>query len=214
MAVVQNLVLPTGFVNYVNDPAIGLSAIPPFPGFGDQYQGQLGKRFEFDDENVRWYAANGAGYGGEFQYVLLAASDAASPVVGQQLFWDSSVAPSYYQVTGDETKNSADDAVLKAGICLTPNVTPGNYTLIQTRGLIYLKFRAALTVAGAVGCGVWTAGAGAGADNGLFDVIQSASATDFAQVSLMQRRFVGTAYEAPTNGGLKRVYYDYRLSLI
>ena len=131
----------------------------------------------------------------------------AVPIVGQTVFWDNAVAPNLYQVTTSETE-STDAAISIAGIVLSTGLTVGNYTLIQVTGLVYIKFRAVLTSAGAIGSAVYTAAAG-GADLGFADVLSSANPTLFSDVALMERRFLGTAYEAPTNAGLKRIYLGF-----
>ena len=94
-------------------------------------------------------------------------------------------------------------AVARAGINLTPAVTPGNYTIIQDVGPVFVKFRAVLTDPGAIGAPVYAAGAGAGADNGFADVILSPGGATQYDVSLMQRRYLGIAFPAaPGNGSL------------
>jgi hypothetical protein len=138
--------------------------------------------------------------------VKLAAGATSNPAVGQIVFWDDAVDADQYQVTTVENASSADNAVQIAGIVLSSTWTAGNYSLIQTVGMVNVKFRAVLTSAGALGSAVFAAGAGAGADNGLADVLSSAVAVDFADVSLMQRRFLGTAiYTAPAGGATSRI---------
>lgn len=213
MSLSQIIKLDSGYVNAVNDAVIGMQTAPG--GLGQsKFTGQLGKQVWWDDSQVAQMTKTGgsnlpAVYGGWFQYVRLSAS-AAVPVPGQILFWDTlaNAADNLFQVTTAES-GSTDVAMLRAGICLTPSITVGNYTLIQIEGPIYVKFRAALTAAGAAGSRVYCAAAG-GADLGFADVVDSGAAASIADVSKMEGRYVGTAQETPTNGALKRVYVDLR----
>lgn len=198
-----------GPINAVND-----SVIAGQPAFGNsstvsKVAGQLGKSIQFDDSNVIFDAAVGTVYGGRFQYVRLSAGS-AEPALGQLVFWDVSVAVNLYQVTTLES-GTVPGAQFMAGVVLNPDWTPGNYSYIQTLGLVDVKFRAALTAAPAgVGQAVYAAAAGAGADNGLADTIGSADPTDFQDVSLMANRYLGTAWELPVNGGTTLVFFNPR----
>ena len=197
--------IPSGYINSVNDPVIGEGTAPPFGG--GSFVGQLGKRFEYAiGENMLYNAALGTVYGGWARYVRLAAA-AAVPVVGQILFWDLTVADNLYQVTTVET-GSTDGAMFIAGVCLTPTLTPGRYTVIHDQGDVPVQFRAVLTSAGAVGSRVYAAGVGAGVDNGFANVLSSANPTLFSDVSLMQGRYLGIARIIPVGGTLTRVNMD------
>lgn len=199
--------LGTGYVNNVNDAVIGMITAPG--GLGNtKFAGQLGKFVEYDDSDIKFDSTKGTVFGGIFQYVRLAAA-AAVPVIGQILFWDTvaNAADNLFQVTTAES-GSADTAMLRAGICLTPSLTPGNYTLIQVEGPTFVKFRGTLTAAGAAGSRVFAAAAG-GADLGFADVIDSGNPTLFSDVSKMMGRYIGIAIDTPTNGGLKRVNVNF-----
>jgi hypothetical protein len=187
-----------GSINTVNDAVIGLPSAPLGLGVS-KFQGQLGKFFSLDDSNIVYNAAIGTVYGGTFQYVRLSPT-AVKPVVGQILFYDPTASPLAFQVTSDQAV-STPASVLIAGINLYNNWTIGNYGIIQVAGLVFVKFRAALTAAGAVGCPVYAATSG-GADVGFADVL-TADAT-----AALNATFLGKAYDAPTSGGLKRVFLD------
>lgn len=202
----QIIQIPSGFVNVVNDPVAGMSALPQGTGTSI-YNGQIGKWADWDDSTVNFNATVGTVYGGRFQYVQLAAGATANPVIGSVVFWDVTSAPGNYVVTTSETQ-STDAAVLIAGVVLSATWTPGFFSVIQTVGLVYVKFRGTLTAAGAIGSAVYTAAAG-GAALDLADVIASGNPTTFGDVTKMQNRFLGTAFEAPTNGGLDRVYLGF-----
>lgn len=192
------LQIPSGFLNVVNDAAIGMAATPQGTGVSP-FGGQLGKYFDYDDSMLRFNSSVSTVYGGRFQYVRLSAS-AAAPVIGQILFWDTTVAANLYQVTTSETQTT-DAAVQIAGIALSATVTPGNYTLIQVDGWVAIQFCGTLTTAGAIGSRCYAAALG-GADLGFADVLGPATPTNFSDVSLMQARFLGVAKTAPTNGSL------------
>jgi hypothetical protein len=194
--------ISAGAINKVNDAVVGMPAAPFGPGTS-QFAGQLGKRLLLDQDEVIFDSAMGTVYGGEFQYVRLA-STALAVVVGQLVFWDPSAADQNLFVTTTSESGSTDAAVLVAGVVLNSGWTPGNYSWIQIQGRVPVKFRAALTSAGAIGSPVYAAAVG-GADLGFADVIETGTASTFSDVTLLQRRFLGEAYVAPTNGSLTDV---------
>lgn len=201
--------LTTGFIDTINDTIIGGGGSGTSSSGATKLAGQLGQGFWLDDSVLQWNSAT-PGYGGHFRYVRLSAS-ATAVVRGQLVFWDAIAAPGaagLMQVTTSEA-GSTDGAMQRAGIVLNASWTPGNYSVIQDVGIVYCKFRAALTSAGALGSRVFAAAAGAGADNGFCDVIDSGNPTTFADVSKMMGRYIGVAQEAPTNGGLKRVQVNF-----
>lgn len=198
----QIVQVSTGFINTVNDAVVGMPTAPGGLGLS-KFAGQLGRRVEFEDADVHYSSTMGTVYGGGFQYVRLSAS-ATAVVVGQIVFWDYTVADNLYQVTTSEA-GSTDGAVFRAGIVLNSGWTAGNYSWIQYQGHTFIKFRGALTTAGTVGSRVLAAAVGAGVDNGFADVIDSANPTQFGDVSKMMGRYIGTAIQQPTNGGLKLV---------
>jgi hypothetical protein len=197
--------MTAGPINAINDAAIGQIEAGPGPSTS-KFQGQLGNGIWLDDANILYDSSIGVVYGGHFRYVRLK-STAGAVARGQIVFWDPTVAPNLYQVTDSEA-DTTDGAVLAAGLVLNPSWSAGYYSVIQDVGLVATKFRAALTDAGAIGSPVYCAAAGAGADNGLADVLNDANPTTFGDVSLLQRRFLGTAKEAPTSGGTKLVYVN------
>lgn len=194
--------LTTGLIDTINDTVIG--GIQGISGVS-RFAAQLGQGFWLDDSNILWNSAT-PGYGGHFRYVKLSAASSAV-VRGQLVFWDVVSAPNtagVFQVTTLET-GSADGAMKAAGIVLNPAWTAGKFSVIQDIGLCYTKFRAVLTAAGANGSRVFAAAVGAGVDNGLADVIDSANPALFSDVSKMLGRYLGVAWEAPAGAGLKRV---------
>lgn len=193
-----------GAINKINDTVIG--------GGGSgisgnaKFAGQLGQSVWIDPSQIIYDSATGTLYGGRFRYVRFRAADAAAYTIGQIMFWDTQVSSfsTAYQVTNSESLSSTDNAIFIAGIYIG-TTTYGNYGFIQDVGIVPVKFRAALTGAGALGSRVYAAGAGAGVDQGFADVIDSANPTLFSDVSLMAARYLGNAVVTPTNAGLKNV---------
>lgn len=194
--------ISAGAINAVNDTVIGNDPVGTSTA-QSAVGGQLGKQITLDDSQLIYSSAIGTVYGGVFQYVRLAAA-ALAVVAGQLVFWDYSVADNLFQVTTSEA-GSTPGAQFRAGIVLNPNWTAGNYSFIQLVGPTFVKFRAALTVAGQAGTAVYAAAVGAGVDNGFADCIDSANPTLFSDVALMQNRYLGSAITAPANGGLSLV---------
>src|SRR6266581_2650390 len=193
--------MTTGLINTVNDAVIGGEA--GISG-ASKFAGQLGAPIWLDDRQLFFSTAIGTVYGGRFRYVRLA-SGASAVVRGQIVFWDLSVADNLFQVTTSEA-GSVPGAQLRAGLVLNPSWSAGNYSFIQDCGPTYMKFRATLTAAPAgVGTAVYCAAVGAGADNGLADVLGTADPTAFSDIALTQNRYLGAAIELPTNGGTKLV---------
>ena len=186
-------------MNDINDEIIG--GVPTFiNNTQSAVSGQLGKWLDLDDSALFFDASIGTLYGGRFQYVQLS-SASTEPALGQIVFWDIAVAHNLYRVTTLES-GSVPGAQFRAGIVINPDWTPGYYSLIQTIGLVDVTFRAALSHApNGVGVAVYCAAAGAGADNGLADTIDTADPATFSDVNLMANRYLGTARELPTNGG-------------
>jgi hypothetical protein len=191
----QILRIPSGYVNVVNDAAIGMATAPPFGP--SPFAGQLGKFIDFDTDNVRYNSAVGTVYQGRGQYVQLSAASLV-PVVGQLLFWDTTVAQSFFRVTTDITLSSSDSAVMIAGVCLSKAITVGNYTLIQVPGNgseVNVMCRAVLSNAGAIGSRLFATAAG-GADLGFVDVVTASTTT------LTQALKIGDAIGLPVGGSL------------
>lgn len=191
-----------GPINTVNDTFIG--GQPNFNGTGSKVAGQLGAVIELSDDNVFADTTVGVVYGGLFQYVHLAAA-AGAMVRGQIAFWNPAADLDDFEVTTLES-GTTPGAMMRAGIFLSDALDADNYGYIQIAGLVAIKFIAALTnVPSGVGCGVYCAAQGAGADNGLADVYASANPADYSDVTIFQARWLGTAQELPTNGGTKIV---------
>ncbi len=193
----------SGAINAVNDAVIGQPSASQGPAT-TRFAGQLGKILELDDDDLVYDATIGTVYGGLFQYVRLAVG-ATAVVAGQIVFWDPDVAAAAYQVTTSEA-GSTTGACFRAGIVLNPSWEDGNYSLIQIAGPTDVKFIATITGTPAIGSPVYCAAKGAGSDNGLADVLAGSSdPTDFTDVGLLQARYLGTALELPTNGGVTLV---------
>lgn len=202
----QIIRITNGAINTVNDAVIGnqqgITGVSKFAG-------QLGAPVFIDDSQLIYSAAIGTVYGGRFRYVQLGATS-AQPVVGQIVFWDITAADNLYRVSTLES-GSVPGAQLRAGIVLNSAWTPGNYSFIQDMGPTYVKYRAALTQAPAgIGTAVFAAAAGAGADNGLADVVNSADPSTFGDVGLLTNRYLGASIDLPSNGGLGRVYLSFQ----
>lgn len=194
----------TGPMNTINDEVIG-GAGTFLNSTSSAVGGQLGKYLDLDDSMLFFDSAVGTLYGGRYQYVQLSAAS-TEPALGQLVFWDIAVASNLYRVTTLES-GSVPGAQFRAGIVINPDWTPGYYSLIQTIGIVDVKFRAALSSApGGVGAAAYAAGAGAGADNGLADIIDSADPAAFEDVNLMANRYLGPTRELAINGGTTLVY--------
>ena len=196
----------TGQLNTVNDAVIGGEASI---GGRSRYAGQLGKTLWVSPEQIGTMFSSTVGtlYGGRFRYVRFrsGAGERAPLAPGLLVFWDTTL-PSWqalYQVTTNETLSSVDAAVMIAGVCISAS-TAGNYGFVQDVGMVPVRCRRTLTVAGAIGSRVYAAGAGAGADQAEADVL-----TDDA-LSLANARYLGTAVTAPANGGLSPVMLGFK----
>lgn len=133
-------------------------------------------------------------YGGIYMYVRTNANSVGTPTIGRLAYWDLTVADSQYQVTPDET--GAAGANLIAGVFIN-TLTKGNSWWICIGGKVLAAFRAVLTGVPAVGVAAYAAAAGAGADLGKLDVLASGANPTFAEVGLMQERYVGVAEALP-----------------
>ena len=189
--------ISTGLLNTVNDETIGNQ-----PGLDGRSKvaGMLGQTLWVSPDQIGLMHSTAIGvlYGGRYRYVRLRAADAVAVAVGQIAFWDTTVTDwtKAFQVTREEDLSSVDNAIFIAGIFISIP-TPGRYCFIQDVGIVPVKFRGALTSAGAVGSRVFAAAAGDGADEGFADVLSSAVPTTFGDVSLMLPRYLGNAVTAP-----------------
>jgi len=198
MSLSQILRIPSGFLNDVNNPAIG-EPTAPSPVSLNSFSGQLGKEIVLDASQIRYKSSVGTVFGGTFRYVRLKANSAV-PVIGQMVFWDDTVAEDLYQVTVLESITTVVAASM-AGIILTPSVTVGNCTLIQTSGLVKAKFVGTITGTKATGRPVSISVAGT-SSIGLMDIVDDLTTT---AGELLLSRYVGRAVELPTDGGLTTI---------
>lgn len=198
--------LTTGFIDTINDTIVGGGGGGTGAAGTSKTAGQLGQGFWLDDSNIQYQSATPV-YGGHFRYVRLAAG-ATAVVRGQIVFWDISVADNLYQVTTSEA-GSTTGAQFRAGIVLNPNWSAGNYGVIQDVGPTYVKFANPITGTAEIGAAVYCGAFGAGAQNGLADVLGSANPTDFNDVTLMQNRYLGAAIALPVAGATSLVYLNF-----
>ncbi len=197
--------IPSGFLDVVNDGAPGQFTAPSFGG-GINLLGQRGQIFE--QSGPRW-SGNGPAvrwrdtllYGGVFQYVQLDPDATGGNVVGQLAFFpdfsDNDDEDTPGRVTDSETDGSTANALKVAGVFLTADVDPGNWTVIQIAGTAPVIPRAVLTQAATKGCACFAAAAGAGADLGRVDVLGSGDPVLFSDAALLLPRYLGTFVETP-----------------
>ena len=193
----------TGILRTVNGYLNGTTAVgDPYPGVSvlgytgqvPLYSGQLGA-YEFlsysgaQKLSDATTAASSLLQGGKYQYVQYYASG-TSYAQGQVLYWS------------DETKyivtNVAPIATSAniAGIAVAP-VTGGNYWFVQTEGVAYVQFESTVTSTTA-STGVYAV-VNTNTANALTDATADATAG-------VNKLFIGIAKDAPSNGGLTRVY--------
>ncbi len=193
MSMSQILQIPSGYINVVNNAVIGQQTAPLFGG--SEFAGQLGKTIDLDADNIRYNSAVGTVYQGRFQYVQLSAASAV-PVIGQMLFWDTTVPRSAFRVTTDSDLSSDDAGIMDAGICLSAGLTPGNYTIIQipgNSGQVIVQLRGTLTSTGAVGSRIYVC-QDTSTDEGLMDVVLTDA------LSTVNARYIGKAVGLPVGG--------------
>ena len=179
-----------GYFDTVDDPVIGNNV-----SGGVAIPGLLGKKFTVDTAQVK-YKTNVV-YGGKFQYVKFYASSTLTAVVGHIAFWQD---PTNSVVTADLPTLPGQIAGIFLG-----SVTKGNYTLIQTGGLVYICNRASAFTKTTSAIGdTMIAYAGGVMDN-------VAEATGWTPP--YQRAYLGQAYDRPvvstnilTTMSLTRVY--------
>lgn len=199
----QIIRVTSGRLNTVNDSVIaGVSGISG----ASKFSGQLGKvvSYSADQMSAMYDSSIGTLYYGRFRYVRMRTDDDDSPVItpGKLVFWDTTVAAdwwNYFQVTRDENLSTVDNAVALAGVYIG-GIEPGNYGFIQDEGLVPVRMRAVLTVAGATGSRVYATAAGdTGDDQGTADTLTTDS------TSLANARKLGWAPAAPVGGALANV---------
>ena len=204
----QDAPVTTGYINAVNDPVIGMPAVPGGLGIS-KFAGFLGACLRLNSDQIRYLNSVGTIYGGCFQYVRFAAADAAFKQ-GQVVFWDLTAAENTYQVTVNEANAGAAGALTVAGIVINPTsgpgtITPGNYGWIQWIGRTNVLFRAVLSGPSSAGVAVFAAAAGAGADNATADVIDTAGIETQVDMGQQLERYLGKAVTAPVGGALSLV---------
>lgn len=190
-----------GAMNRVNDATPGGFA----SGAGSYaYTGLVGREIvlsatkakRLTDTTVTDYSSTTWLMQGAYQYVKLKGTLTITPARGLVVYWDTGATQgsddTAYQVTTDDPGGTS----LIAGVLINAP-TAGNYCLIQTAGVVYAKGKASsLTKSGAIGDAMYVVAAAGTVDN-LADV------TGLTSVEL--RKYVGTAWEAPAAGSLKRI---------
>lgn len=182
--------MTTGLINTINDSVAGGLVSPT--GLA-RYASQAGERIILGSESLRYSSSVGTVYPGMFQYVQLLASAATAPQRGGLCFWNDRLNGI---VTTDVAAASIGDF---AGVILNPNVTLGNWTFIQVLGIVFTKFRAAITKAApAIG------------DIVIVDNTPTPTADILADATTLTspllKTWIGRAVlQAPTNGGLTPV---------
>lgn len=186
----------TGLLNTVNDTVIGGGGTGA--SGSSKFSGQLGRTIWFSPDRIgnMFSTTVGTLYGGRYRYVRMRDGDDDSPAVavGQILFWDTTLTSwqTLYQVTRSESLSSVSNALMIAGIYLG-GFTGGNYGWIQDLGMVPIRNRAVLTVAGAIGSPVYAAATGnTGSDQGTLDTLTTDS------TALANARYLGNATTAPT----------------
>jgi hypothetical protein len=194
----------TGMLNRVMDAVIGQTSVPLGTG-NSKYGNQLGAEIELDNASALMLSdpAIGTLFGGTYRYVRFRAADLANTFKrGMLVFTDSAA---NQQVTSTEALATATGI---AGVVLNPTtgnfaVVPGNYGWIYCGGgNVTMQWKAALTVAAAVGLQVQWSAAGAGADNGTVDTLAVATTVSLA-------KYIGQAETLPVAGGLTTVYQPF-----
>lgn len=193
-----------GMMNRVMDPAIGMTTLPLGPGTG-KYASQLGSEMELGTADAATMSdpAIGTLFGGTYRYVRFRAADLANTFKrGMLVFLDSAAE---HQVTSTEALATAYGI---AGVVINPTagqyaVVPGNYGWIFIGGgKVAMQWKAALTVAAAVGLQAQWSAAGAGADNGTVDTLAVATGVSMA-------KYIGQAESLPVAGGITNVYQPF-----
>lgn len=202
----QLMIITTGKLNTVNDTVIGGSS-----GVSgtSKYAGMLGKTVTFTSEQIGAVtkASVGTLYAGRYRYVRMRDADDDSPAItpGKLVFWDTTIAnwDQMFQVTRDENLSSSANAVMIAGVYIG-GITGGNYGFIQDMGRATLRFRNALTAAGAIGSSVYATAAGdTGDDQGTADVLTTDS------TSVANTRHLGVAITAPAASSLSTILLNF-----
>lgn len=178
----------TGYLNTVNDAAIGGIVASPSGSIIQNYAGLLGGILTLGAKDALKVCDTSIGtlYAGDYQYVKFL--DASTK--GMVMSWSDY---DNFIVTGVTTAGNSGKI---AGIALSV-VSAGQYGFLQVAGKATVKFRAALTKVALDGDLVVIDSTPTPAG----DVIADATAL----LSQVVKTIIGVALEAPTNAGLKLV---------
>lgn len=141
-------------------------------------------------------------YGGLYQYVRTKETATASFLVNRAVFWDTGVANDQFQVTSDE---DGDQGIAPFAGVLINALTKGYSWWIQQAGRVNVLFTTTLTGVAADGQAVFLAGAGAGADNGTFDVLDGGGNPTFTDVGGMLNTYCGWAQGEPVGAAISTI---------
>lgn len=194
--------VPLGYLNRIMDPVPGRSGTPLGPPTTARFTGQLGAELELGDADALQLSDTAIGtlFGGVYRYVRFRAADVANTYKRGMLVMVDTAAAN--QVTSTEALATASGI---AGWQINPTtgpyaVVPGNYGWIFVGGgRVAAQWKAALTVAAAVGLQVIWSAAGAGADNGTVDTLAVATGTSMA-------KYVGQADVLPVAGSITTIW--------
>lgn len=183
------------YLNNTNDPSIGKAIANTGYLFISQYAGILGKLVRADHKEALMLSDTSIGtlYGGIYQYVKATSALAR----GQVVAWDTNANNGFtdYEVTSTITLGMEG---FLAGFALN-TVTSGNYCWIQVGGLATALCAASVTAA--------TVGVQAVqlTTTNTVDGIADATGSYIGGGALGLKNIIGTWYEAPANGALKKL---------
>ncbi len=202
----------TGKINTVNDTVVGgVEKIPGVTGL-PRYGGMLGKHLWVSPDSIENMHDPTVGdlYGGRYTYVRMRLADVV-PVVGQIVFWDTTVATwqRAYQVTTEADRSSVGPGLMMAGIVLG-TVTLGNYFFIQDLGMADVMSEAGFAGVAAIGSRMECGNQVAPTDEGRMDVIDDIAAV---ATTLVSGRFLGLAVELPVVDTITQVLLDFHNAL-
>jgi hypothetical protein len=180
--------LQSGFLNNEDNASALFTSLAGF-------QGQLGKIAAYSHSLASQMSKSTVGtlYGGLYQCVKFLSTMSATPARGQICIWQDAL---NYVVTCDAT---APTEGALAGVLINAP-TKGQYGIIQVGGLASVLFRASVTskVSGNLVLQLTT--------TNTADAIADATGTYITGGVLGLKNIIGTAYEAPTDGGITRVW--------
>lgn len=189
MLFTDSLFTVSGFLNNEDNAYQG-----GFDGFAGVV-GQLGKIAAYTTQEIAALSKSSVGtlYGGLYQVVKFKSGTSASNARGQLVFWST---PGSFEVTPDAT-SALEGAI--AGVTLNA-VTKGNYGIIQVAGIASVLFRASVTdkTAGNLVIQLTT--------TATADAIAESTGSYISGGVKGLKNIIGTAYEAPSDGGITRVW--------